>query len=281
MRTTEVRKQGLDKFYTVPLVAEACIKTIGKYYQDWNSWDLVIEPSAGNGSFLTRIPTQNRIGFDIAPEHADVQKQDYLDYTPPTGKQKIFVVGNPPFGRVSSLAVRFFNHSAKWASAIAFIVPRTFRRISLQNRLDTRFHLLHDNDIPSTPCSFSPHMNVKCCFQIWEARETPRTVIDLPTRHPDWEFIPHGPLDAKKQPTVPKGVDFAVLAYGAECGKIVQSNLDVLRPKSWHWIKANIDVTTLRSRLASLNYSVSKDTARQNSIGKGELIKLYSEAFPS
>jgi hypothetical protein len=32
-------------------------------------------------------------------------------------------------------------------------------------------------------------------------------------------------------------------------------------------------------RFKSLDYSLSKNTARQNSIGRGELVKLYSEAF--
>jgi hypothetical protein len=175
--------------------------------------------------------------------------------------------------------VKFFNHAAEWCSVIAFIIPKTFRRISLQNRLHRKFHLIHDDEIPSEPCSFSPPMSVKCCFQIWEKRTEERALIKLSTSHADWTFLSNGPADAKGQPTPPKGADFVVLAYGGECGRIVTTGLEALRPKSWHWIKSKISAPLLIERFRSLDYSLSKDTARQNSIGRGELVMLYSDAF--
>jgi hypothetical protein len=270
--------RSLDKFYTIPSIAGKCLKTIGSLY-NWSDWDLVIEPSAGNGSFLTQIPTDKKIGIDILPEHKDILKQDFLTYEPPNPSQKILVIGNPPFGRVCSLAIKFFNHAAKWASVIAFIIPRTFRRISVHNKLNKQFHLTTDEEIPMEPCSFSPPMMAKCCFQIWEKRDILRNEINLPTTHKDWEFISFGPKDEKNQPTPPSNADFAIRAYGGKCGEIIETKLDTLRPKSYHWIKSNIDKSTLITRFKSLNYNLSIDTARQNSIGKGELIQLYSNVY--
>lgn len=283
-----VREAGLDKFYTIPHIAEMCIATIGHIFE-WDSWDMVYEPSAGNGSFYTRLPVPpiKKIGIDIAPEHNDILKQDFLTYVPPMNtSQRVLVVGNPPFGKISSLAIKFFNHSATFASTIAFILPRTFRRISVQNKLDMRFRLVHDEDIPTTPCSFDPPMLVKCCFQIWSKTtdNTLRKPITLATTHRDWDFLPFGPLDNKGQPTPPNGASFAIRAYGGKCGDIVQSDgLARLRPKSWHWIKAKEDpvapnVEELIRRFSSLDYSLSKNTARQNSIGRGELVRLYNSA---
>ena len=213
MTTEQVREVGLDKFYTIPAISEKCLNTIGAKY-DWKRWDLVVEPSAGNGSFLSKIPTSKKVGVDISPEHADIIKKDFFEYKPPSDVSNILVVGNPPFGRVSSLAVKFFNHSAEWCNVIAFIIPKTFRRVSLQNRLHRKFHLVHDDEIPSDPCSFSPPMQVKCCFQIWEKRPEERELVKLSTKHADWEFMPYGPLGQRGQPTPPKGADFVVLAYG-------------------------------------------------------------------
>ncbi len=278
MSTNAIREAGLDKFYTIPAIAEKCLASIGSRYQ-WSRWGIVIEPSAGNGSFLKQIPTVKKVGIDISPEHTDIIKQDFLTYTPPSGVTRILVVGNPPFGRVSSLAIKFFNHSAQWADAIAFIVPRTFRRVSVHNRLNLNFHLVFDEEIPVEPCSFEPPMMAKCCFQIWEKRQTRREVVELPKTHPDWNFLGMGPKDADGQPTPPDGADFAIRAYGGKCGQIVESNLSALRPKSWHWIKARIDKNTLIHRLGALDYTLSLDTARQNSIGRGELVRLYSEAY--
>ena len=80
----------------------------------------------------------------------------------------------------------------------------------------------------------------------------------------------------KGQPTPPVGADFAIRAYGGKCGEIKTENLDILRPKSWHWIKCNIDKDLLIERFNNLDYSNSLNTARQNSMGKAELVNLYT-----
>jgi hypothetical protein len=275
--TKKVRQEGLDKFYTIPSVVDKCLQSLLELYE-WDEFDSIIEPSAGNGNFLIKLPESKRIGIDIKPEHNEIIEQDFFDFRPGGSENddKILVIGNPPFGRVSSLAIKFFNHASRWASVIAFIIPRTFRRISVQNKLDTNFHLVFDEDIPTSPCSFSPPMMVKCCFQIWEKRESRREIIKLPTSHSDWKFLGFGPIDENGQPTPPEGADFAIRAYGGKCGEIREENLESLRPKSWHWIVANIDKNILKERFANLDYSNSQNTARQNSIGRSELVSLYT-----
>jgi hypothetical protein len=287
----EVRKQGLDKFYTDPSYAKHCIDRVGDYHV-WSSCSLVIEPSAGNGSFSTQIlhvlqSVTPLIAMDIEPGSDTILTQDFLEWIIPPEYHhhpgsNILTIGNPPFGRVSSLAIKFFNRAAQWSSMIAFIVPRTFRRISVQNKLDKRFHLIHDEDVPKKPCVFIPKMSAKCCFQIWKITDTElRKSITLPTIHADWKFMSYGPLDHKKQPTPPIGAHFALRAYGGQCGYI-EENEDVmleLRPKSWHWIQSLIDPQILKHRFRQLDYSKSTNTARQNSIGRGELVHLYHSFF--
>ena len=275
-QTESIRKEGLDKFYTLPECSKKCIDKVFELY-DIAGWDLIIEPSAGNGSFLNQIPSNNKIGIDILPEHQDIIKQDFFDYIPPSNNKNILVIGNPPFGRISSLAIKFFNHSAKWANVIAFIIPRTFRKISIQNRLNNKFHLVYDEELPNNPCCFIPIMSVKCCFQIWEKKDIEREFIDLPKTHNDWEFLKLGKRDDNGQPTPPLNADFAMRAYGGNIGEIKTEGLHELRPKSWHWFKTNIDKNTLINRLSQLDYSNSLNTARQNSMGQAELVNIYSE----
>ena len=278
-----VRKEGLDKFYTIPSYSKICIDKLFELYAI-TDFDLIIEPSAGNGSFYNQIDSVNKIGIDILPEDSSIIKQDFFTYRPPLYKKNILVIGNPPFGKVSSLAIKFFNHSAKWANIIAFIIPRTFRKLSVQNKLDTTFHLIHDDDVPLKPCCFSPEMMVKCCFQIWEKKSTLRQLIDLPTKHNDWDFLPFGPTDDNDQPTPPVSLDsncFAIRAYGGKIGDIKKENLNELRPKSWHWIKCNIKKDELINRFNQLDYSNSLNTARQNSMGRAELVRLYTDFINS
>jgi hypothetical protein len=276
----DVREEGLDKFYTIPSYSKKCIDKVFELY-DKSRFDLIVEPSAGNGSFLNQLECDNIIGIDISPENTDIIKMDFFDYTPNLNLNNILVIGNPPFGKISSIAIKFFNHSAKWANVIAFIIPRTFRRPSVQNKLNNMFHLIYDEDVSTKPCCFIPQMMVKCCFQIWEKKPIERPFINLPTKHEDWEFLPFGPIDEYGQPTPPNGADFAMRAYGGKIGEIEKIKLSKLRPKSWHWIKSNINKEELINRFNQLDYSDSFNTARQNSMGRGELVRLYNDFINS
>ena len=273
METAVVREQGLDKFYTNSDTVDLCMKKVYEKYKP-EEFNLTIEPSAGNGSFVDKI-IGNRIALDISPERYDIIKQDYFDFLPQL--DKILVVGNPPFGKVSSLAVKFFNHSAKFADVIAFVVPRTFRRVSIQNRLSLDFVLVDDITLPIKPCCFSVPVDVKCCFQIWERVRTPRECVNLPMNHEDFEFLKLGKKDEHGQPTVPMDADFAIRAYGGACGEI-KEDIKNLSAKSWHFIKSNSKVSKedLITRFKKLDYSMSTDTSRQNSIGRSDLVYLYT-----
>ena len=103
--------------------------------------------------------------MDIDPKSKEIIKIDYFDFQPQ--KHKTYtVVGNPPFGKISNLAIQFFNKSCEFSQIIAFILPRTFKRKSIQNKLNLNFHLIYNHDLPTKPCCFEPKMEAKCCFEI-------------------------------------------------------------------------------------------------------------------
>jgi hypothetical protein len=267
----------LDQFYTKHDVAE-------KYYNivkskiDINKYDIILEPSAGSGSFFELFDKNKRIGIDIDPKNKNIIKQDFFEYEPVKNK-KYIVIGNPPFGKVSSTAVKFFNKSAEFADTICFIIPRTFKRVSVQNKLNLNFHNIYSEDVPLSPCCFEPKMDAKCVFQIWQKTNKKRKKVILNNEHNDFTFRNFTEYDTKNQPIPPTNADFALKAYGSNCGKIKDTELNVLRPKSWHWIKANINIIELKKRFNSLDYTISKDTVRQDSIGRKELIFLYEQNF--
>lgn len=268
-------KVKLDQYYTKDDAAEKYYNVLREYV-NLNDFDFILEPSAGMGAFFKLIPENKRIGLDLDPKFDGIKKQDFFDFIAILDKRYI-TIGNPPFGVGSNLAVKFFNHAAKFSSIIAFILPRTFKRISIQNKLNLNFHLKFSQDLPINPCCFEPEMMAKCCFQIWEKKNNMREKVIYPTETPDFTFLKYGPLDQQKQPTPPQGADFAIKAYGSNCGEIVETKLDLLRPKSFHFIVSKIQIETLKERLRKIDYSISENTSRQNSLGKGELINLYNE----
>jgi hypothetical protein len=262
-----------DQFYTKEHVALELYQELETKI-DLNKFDFLLEPSAGKGSFFKLFPENKRIGLDLEPKYQEIIKQDYLTYIPIPDK-KYITIGNPPF----SIGVKFFNHSAKFSDVIAMILPRTFNRVSIQNSLNLNFHLTFNKDLPITPCCFEPKLNAKCCFQIWERKQEKRTKIIYPLTHPDFSFKNYTEYNENKQPIPPQGSDFAILAYGGNVGRLNENDLDQLRPKSWHFIKSNIDITLLKKRFNELDYTIAKSSVRQNSLGKGELINLYSQKF--
>ena len=176
-------KKDLDKFYTKEEIALECYSTL-KDNVDIDLYDFHLEPSAGGGSFYKLLDPSKAIGIDIDPPRfpagncipavpimygekgmPDIIKMDFIKFKPKENK-KYLIIGNPPFGKSSSIAIKFFNKAALFSECIAFILPRTFKRISIQNRLDLNFSLIYTKDLPVKPCCFIPKMEAKCCFQI-------------------------------------------------------------------------------------------------------------------
>jgi hypothetical protein len=257
---------SLDQFYTKPEVAKLCCDLV-----DFSKYEKILEPSAGTGAFLELLPKDKRVGIDLEPKHDEIKEQDFFLYK---GTEDL-VIGNPPFGRVSSLAIKFFNHAATFTNTIAFIIPRTFRRVSVQNKLDLNFHLVEDIEIPIG--SFIPEsMKAKCCFQIWERKETKREKVVLPMTHEDFEVLSYITVNGKV--AAPPDVDFAVRAYGGNIGQI-SFDIDEVAPKSWHFIRSPIAADIIDNFECLDYYPLASWTARQDSIGKADLIYLYNQKF--
>lgn len=182
--TGKFRTNLKDKFYTQPAVAEKCIKTLLQQLSSDPQHIQWVEPSAGNGSFLPYLPCSSSlplIALDIEPdpESKEIQQQDYLTWTPPTPSPpsiKTIVIGNPPFGRQSSLAKAFIRKSCSYAHYIAFILPKSFQKPSMYQAFDSHFHLIYSHELEKNSflLNQSPY-DVPCVFQIWEKRDTPRT----------------------------------------------------------------------------------------------------------
>jgi len=256
-----------DKFYTDPLLAKHLIEVTNSKI-DFSKFDVLLEPSAGSGSFYFNLDKSKRLGLDLYPDANEILEQDFFTFKYDSNK-KYITIGNPPFGRVSSMAVKFFNTASNFSEYICFIVPRTFKRVSVQNRLNLNFHLIYEENIPAN--SFTPSMNVKCVYQIWEHRKQKRNIVILPSFTNDFKFVSIANKD---------NADFAMLAYGGKCGRI-ERVIPTTGLRSWHFIKVINDknVEEIIARLNSLDYSICEDTARQNSIGMKEVCELYNNKY--
>lgn len=202
--------KNLDQFYTQPQLAERYIAALAERY-DFSGVALV-EPAAGAGAFV--LPARRRgwsiTAIDVEPQSAAVRPGDFLNGFAWPAAARIAVIGNPPFGFASSMAIRFFNQAAARAELIAFIVPRTFRKVSVREKLNAHFWLVHDEDVPRRAFLFAgrPH-DVPCAWQVWEYRECPRPPAPAPDIRHLIEF------------TEPGQADFALRRVGGRAGAIL------------------------------------------------------------
>lgn len=204
---------NFDKFYTKPEVAQQCVDFL-KGFVNIND-RICLEPSAGSGVFLPLLPKYE--AYDLMPEGENIIKQDFLKLTPQY--HNYITVGNPPFGSRSKLAVEFFNHAATFSDVIAFIVPVSFMKWSVQKELNNNFGLVDFFYLePNSFMDRDKEFSVRCVFQIWMKRElmispNQRLLKAPPISHPDFKIWQYNATPASLK-TVEENWEIATYRQG-------------------------------------------------------------------
>jgi hypothetical protein len=254
----------LDQFYTDPAYAQQFLNEI-KQTIDLNKFDHVLEPSAGTGSFYNLLDKKKRIGLDLDPKAPGIIKTDFFEWMPPVAK-RIVTIGNPPFGKNAGLAVKFFNRAAEFSDVIAFVIPRTFRKTSIINRLDLNFHCVYDQTVPDDSFIFNGSAyNVPCAGQIWIRKDQPRkkiTTLKLEQICNWFELVE------------PDKSDFAIQRVGGRAGLIRISDRMNFSAESHYFIKAHD--TRVLPVFQKVNFDTVKfNTAGNPSVSPSELVELW------
>ena len=253
---------GIDKFYTSLETAKQCIDLVPNI----DNYDLIIEPSAGSGSFSSQLTC---IAYDIEPEGNNIIKEDWFNIKPFKEYQHILVIGNPPFGSRSSLAKNFIKQARIiGAETIAFILPDTFSKLSNQSKtlfpenwrliveqkLDNSTFTKEDGTKYFVPCSFYVWTKQKGELNLRKVKETPVN---------DFEFL------TREDPSA----DFTI---NGNSGK-VKELFEITNPKAEHYIKAkNKSVQELKEIFSNLDYQKLSSVNGGNFwIGQQEILAAY------
>jgi predicted RNA methylase len=271
-QTKGLNRNTIDKYYTKDSIVELCLNLVKKYIQI-NPDDLIIEPGAGNGSFITGIKslTSNFKFYDLEPEHEEITKQDYLqcDHDSIMGAfSKIHVIGNPPFGRQSSLAIKFIKKSCEFCNSVSFILPKSFKKDSLKKTFPLKFHLIFEIDLPDKSFLVDGiEHNVPCIFQIWEKKSHSRFVVEkLEPLH--FVFV-----EKSEDP------DISFRRVGVNAGTI-DIKIDEKSVQSHYFIKFTNGKSTNDNirQLSKITYEFN-NTVGPKSISKQELIKEFNKVL--
>jgi len=269
-------KAIFDKYFTSPKVVDQCLGML-----NLEEYDHILEPSAGCGSFFAKLPKDKSHGSDISPDIPGIVELDFysigkvidlLDLKP-NSEKRYLSVGNPPFGKMARMAIDFFNGCAVFSDTIAFILPRTFRKASVINRLDCNFKLRQEVILPKnsfrvldpTSENLISEYDVPCTFQIWDKSETPREKLVTLTTCEEFSFVTEDKAD------------FAVRRVGVKAGCSYNINKKI-SSESHYFIKEKVE--GVKDVLDSIvwDYDSPKyDTVGNPSISKDELIRHFKK----
>ncbi|HIH2744630.1 TPA: Eco57I restriction-modification methylase domain-containing protein [Burkholderia lata] len=272
MKTSNNVGRDLDQFYTNPHLAQRLFdELIAEHLGDrWSGDVRWLEPSCGTGAFLSLLPP-DALGVDLDPKCPGAVQADFLSWTPPAGDDRpLVVVGNPPFKH----DVAFFNRCAELgAERIAFIVPRSWQKPSVQNQLDRAFHLAHEEVLPLDAFIFEGQpAEVPTVFQVWERRDEQRALVVLPTTHSDFAFVPYAQRHT---------ADFAIQRVGVHAGRVKDLDAEHLGQGSHRFVRVTdrTRVAEVRAVFEAIDWAPVKACVAGNpSIANGEMVQAYTLA---
>jgi len=213
------RTSGKEQYYTESSIVDLCMAEVKKHVPMDR---IFLEPAGGTGEFIKGFLREGVhpgkiISYDIEPKHDMVSEQDFLELNKAFLPSGLVCVTNPPFGRASSLAKKFFNACASNCDYICFLVPKSWRKWSVINSLDDNFHLISDIELPSD-CFYLANGEKKekstlnTIFQIWEKRDEKRKKIEVKD---------HGLVKkVKHDKKIVEGADCEFVLFGYSCGKV-------------------------------------------------------------
>ena len=258
-----------DKFYTKANIVESCLIKIKEKLSINYQEDLIIEPSAGSGAFISGIKSlcQNHKFYDLYPDHSEVIEQDYLTLNyHPFQYNKIHLIGNPPFGRQASFAIKFIRRSTLFCDSISFILPKSFKKDSMQNKIPSNFHRIYEIDLPENSFIMNDEdHSVPCVFQIWEKQLEERETI-IKEKPYKFKFV-------KKE----EEHDISFRRVGIKAGNIDRQTIDK-SIQSHYFIKFMEDIFNedIYQKLKKIHFISSEYTVGPKSISKPELTKEFN-----
>lgn len=280
-QTTGLKRDPIDKYYTKDYIAKMCIELVNSKLDIKKNPGLIIEPSAGNGVFFQHVQNILKLPikmYDIKPEHNNIIFQDYLclpveeivNEMKNHKMESIHVVGNPPFGRQSTLAIKFIKKSCQFADSVSFILPKSFKKDSMQKAFPLDFHLIYQTDLEENSFLVNDRdHNSPCIFQIWKRLTT--------NRQPPIIYDPDGYSFVKNV----KEANASVRRVGVYAGN-VSRDTENKSDQSHYFIVFHPELTDLYDishiveSLNNITYEFN-NTVGPKSLSKNELTNMFNK----
>jgi len=288
---------NLDQFYTNPLVSDEFVEETLKFFKNIKINNF-LEPSAGSGNFIDSLIKQGisikKIkAYDIEPKINDEEnkkigiiQQDYLALKLKRNKNRL-VIGNPPFGKRSKLAIDFINKSFEHSSYVAMILPNQFNRYLTQKQIVKNAYLVYSRKINKDAFIVNDRRyDVKTVFQIWTTDKrfkdkNIRMLKSLPRKHKDFKTRIHNntKLTLKYFDKKVFEWDIAVHRQGFyDYNLIITDPKKLIKNRQYFFIKAKNKRILNRIKKIDFEY-LSKSNTQTPGFSTTDFVQAYKEKY--
>jgi len=300
-----------DQFFTSTQTTRECVTVLeNELVIPLQKFDVILEPSCGEGAFLKALPADippaRLIYMDIDAADSSLRK-DFLTaevipkkyahaskkrpFAGPSEKGRTstcLTIGNPPFGKNATTALAFFNRAALFSDVIAFILPKTFCKNSMKDRMSREFFLLRETPLEGERFIFEGKpAAVPCVFQVWFHRDAQQLLM-RPTHVPADRLRPISPrltqTDDFTLVKVGDSPDVIIRRVGVHAGRVFTTDLDRWITTNHYFVRV-IDrsrVSEIVKNLVDLDLEhlpAKYETAGMPSINITELCMAYNERY--
>lgn len=180
-------------------------------------------------------------------------------------------------------AIQFLNHSATFADTLAFILPVSFRKWSVQSRVNTSLSLLSNTLLPNYSFILDglPY-DVRCCFQIWSRTgdNNMRLTASPAISHPDFTMWQYNNTTSALN-VFNNAFDFAVPRQGY-VDYTRRETSQGKREHSTQWMLFKANSSEALERLLNLDFQelAMKNTSTPG-FGKADVVAAYRRGTES
>ena len=176
------------------------------------------------------------------------------------------VIGNPPYGVAANMAIKFVNKAAEYCDDVRMVLPASFQRDSVKNRVNLDFVLDIDQKLPDNTFPRS----ITTVYQRWVRSDTPREKVELHRTHPDFVFLKYCDRD--------KATLFIGGAGAGPSGKVKTEGYDHYKP-GHHYIKCTAKVKKRLIKLQPELIKLSRVCGCLPGLSKHAIIDLYKQHY--
>lgn len=235
---------------------------------DFEQIETVCEPSAGTGEFYYELIKNFKVtALDTHPKFRECINQDFFIHE----NRYDAIIGNPPFGKNSSLALKFLNKSLQLANVVCFILPKTFKKKQIQNKVDAFAHLIYEQNLSKNSFYLDKikSYDVPCCWQIWVKTPVKRNTVIKSEKHN--EFLELTDFENK---------DISIRRAGSKAGLLIKNKEKHVDGIFYFKVKDKIVLEILNNKTYQVKIQeIASYTAGTKSISLNELITTIRACF--